>query len=369
MHVPFVDLKSQYDRIGPEIRQAIHQVLDSGMVVGGVPVSNFENAFAARFGVKHVIAVGSGTDAIYITLKMLGVGRGDEVITPAMSWISTSETITHTGATPVFADIDSDTLAIDPEDVERRITPRTKAVIAVHLHGNMARISELQNICKANDLFLLEDCAQAHFSSENNVWAGRTGIAGMFSFYPTKNLGSYGQAGCIITDDEALATRCRRFANHGALIRNDHTMEGINSRLDGIQAAVLNVKLKYLNDWNSRRSEIALLYNTLLTDVSGLELPKVREGVKHTFHHYVIRSDQRDALKSYLEDQHIQTAIHYPVALPLLPLYKYLGNNSTFAVAERVQTTILSLPMFPELTDAQVEYVCQKIRAFYSGSY
>lgn len=366
MQIPFVDLKIQYNRIKHEIHHAIDNVLTEATFVGGKPLKDFEVNFASLYDVKHVIGVGNGTDAIYIVLKMLGIGPGDEVITSAISWISTSETITQTGARPVFVDVDPETLTIDPNLIKNKITAKTKAVIPVHLYGQMAYVSRIAELCKKHRLYLIEDCAQSHFSSENGVLAGKTGIAGTFSFYPGKNLGAYGDAGCIITQDDHLERNLRMYANHGALVKHEHQMEGVNSRLDTIQAAILNVKMKYISDWNKKRIELAAHYSQQLEKVKQIVIPKARPDTVHTFHLYVIQTTERDRLKKYLEAQGIQTSIHYPTALPNLPAYKYLGHvQSDFPVASRLQQEILSLPMYPELEKEQVNYVCMKISEFY----
>lgn len=364
MKIPFVDLKAQYLSIKSEIDQAISDVINETAFIGGNHVKNFEEEFARLHGVKHCIGVANGTDAIYIVMKMLGIGPGDEVITTAASWISTSETISQTGAKPVFVDILPDTFTIDPSRIEEKITPRTKAVIPVHLYGQCAHIRSIKEICDKRGLFLIEDCAQSHLSEEQNVLAGTTGIAGTFSFYPGKNLGAYGDAGAIITNDDALAEKMRMYANHGALVKHQHRIEGINSRLDSIQAAILSAKLPYLKKWTEQRINNAKHYTEKLKD-SGLELPLVRPSTKHTFHLYVIRSSKRDKLKEFIESRGVQTAIHYPTALPNLPAYKYLNHKpEDFPIASRYQSQILSLPMFPELTEAQIEYVCSQLAEF-----
>jgi dTDP-4-amino-4,6-dideoxygalactose transaminase len=230
----------------------------------------------------------------------------------------------------------------------------------------MASIQELKKICDRHALFLIEDCAQSHFSSENGVLAGKTGIAGTFSFYPGKNLGAYGDAGCIITDDDALATRCRMFANHGIIVKHDHQMEGINSRLDTLQASVLSVKLKHIDSWTTSRIENARYYSELLKEVKQIILPVVRENTIHTFHLFVIRTSQRDQMKRHLESKGIQTAIHYPTAIPNLPVYQYLNHTpKDFPIATQYQSEILSLPMYPELTKKQIDYVCNEIKVFF----
>lgn len=366
MQVPFVDLKSQYLSLKTEIDSAVLSVIENTTFVGGQPVTSFENSFAAACQTKHCIAVGNGTDALYIILKSLGITSGDEVITVANSWISTSETISQCGAKPVFVDIESDYYTIDVHKIEEKITPKTKAIIPVHIYGQMAEVHKIHAICKKRNLYLIEDCAQAHLAEYQGVKAGTTGIASAFSFYPGKNLGAYGDGGAITTNNDSLATQMRMFANHGALQKHQHQIEGINSRLDTIQAAVLNVKLPHLHKWNQQRLKNALLYNQLLADISEIKIPKIRPEAKHIFHLYVIRAQRRNELITYLSNKGIQTQIHYPTILPLLPAYNYLNHKAEdFPVAASYQDSILSLPMFPELTEEQINFVAQAIKAFY----
>jgi dTDP-4-amino-4,6-dideoxygalactose transaminase len=366
MYVPFVDLKAQYRSLKADIDAAIQSVIDKTAFVRGPHVEEFERAFAENYGVKHCISCANGTDAIYITLKALGIGSGDEVITVANSWISTSETITQAGAKPVFVDIDPDYYHIDAGKIEDKISPKTRAVIPVHLFGQPASIEEIKAICKKHDLFLVEDCAQAHFATFNGQKVGTFGVAGTFSFYPGKNLGAYGDGGAIVTNDDGLAIKAKMFANHGSLRKHQHQIEGINSRLDGIQAAILNVKLKYIDGWNRARHQNALKYNERLSTLAQIQTPKVRENAFHIFHLYVIRTEKRDKLADYLKSKQIETGIHYPTALPFLQAYSYLRHEpSDFPVAHRYQDEILSLPMFPELNDPQIYYVTSVIKEYY----
>lgn len=366
MNVPFVDLKSQYVSIKEEMDVAISDIISNTAFIGGEAVNRFEKNFADLYGVKHCISVANGTDSLYIIMKMLGIGEGDEVITPANSWISSSETITQTGATPVFADIESEFYTIDHKVVEKLITNRTKAIMPVHLYGQMCDMEAINALAKKHDLFVIEDCAQAHFSEFKGIRAGLSGIAGSFSFYPGKNLGAYGDAGAIITNDDKLAEKCRMYARHGALVKHQHYMEGMNSRLDGIQAAVLNVKLSYILDWTDSRIKNAGLYDAALKNISEITLPTVRPDSKHTYHLYVIRAQNREALSNYLNEQGIQTAIHYPTILPLLPAYEYLNKTEAdFPQAFSAQQEILSLPMYPELTLEQIQFIAHKISDFY----
>lgn len=365
MLIPFVDLKAQYQNIKSEINQAIQSVIDETAFIRGKYVAEFEKVYAEKYGVKHCISVANGTDAIYITLKALGIGSGDEVITVANSWISTSETISQVGAKPVFVDIEPRYYTIDASKIEEKITPRTKAIIPVHLYGQPAEIDVIKTICDKHSLYLLEDCAQSHFAEYMGQKVGTFGIAGTFSFYPGKNLGAYGDAGAIVTSDDDLAKKITMFANHGALKKHHHEMEGINSRLDGLQAAILLAKLPYIHEWNYKRYEHSMLYNKLLKEVGGLITPEVRTDATHIFHLYVIRTQKRDELQQYLDEKGIQTAIHYPVALPFMKAYSYLNHKpQDFPVAFQCQREILSLPMYPELLPDQITYIVKSINDF-----
>lgn len=367
LEIQFVNLQKQYHSIKVEIDEAIRSVIESASFIGGKPVSEFEEAFASLYGVKHCISVANGTDAIYIVLKMLGIGSGDEVITAANSWISSSETITQAGAKPVFVDIHPDYYSMDESLLENLITPQTKAIVPVHLHGQMCNMEVITGIAKKHGLHIIEDCAQSHFSEYQGVRAGLFGIAGTFSFYPGKNLGAYGDAGCIITNDDDLAIKCRMYARHGAIKKHQHQIEGINSRLDGIQAAVLKAKLPHILKWTESRSHNARLYDKGLAGIKEISVPVSRPDTKHTFHLYVIRTMKRDDLAEYLNEKGIQTAVHYPTALPNLEAYRYLGYYpSDYPVASAYQQQILSLPMYPELSETEIQYICDCIREFFS---
>jgi len=366
MKVPFVDLKAQYQSLKGEIDAAIQSVINKTAFVGGPHVQEFEIAFAEKYGVKHCISCANGTDAIYITLKALGIAPGDEVITVANSWISTSETISQAGARPVFVDIDPDYYHIDPQKIEEKISAKTKAAIPVHLFGQPASIDKIKAICDKHGLFFIEDCAQAHFATYKGRKVGTFGIAGTFSFYPGKNLGAYGDAGAIITNDDGVAARAKMFANHGSLRKHQHEMEGINSRMDGIQAAILSVKMRYIDEWNLARNKNALIYNRLLSGIDQIQTPKIRDNSLHIFHLYVIRVEKRDELANFLKSKGIDTGIHYPTALPFMPAYSYLGHKpSDFPIAYKIQDEILSLPMFPELNNEQINYVASSIKEFF----
>ena len=367
MHIPFLDFEAQYNSIKDELDIAMTNAMHRFNFIRGPEVTAFEQAFGKTLGIPHVVATGNGTDSLFIALKVLGVGPGDEVITPAFSCIPSAETIPLTGAKPVFTDVDPGIYTIDPGQIEAKITAQTKAVIAVHLFGQAADITAIQAICKKHNLCLIEDCAQAHCTKVNDSCVGTFGNAGTFSFYPTKNLGAYGDAGCVVTNDTALAEKIRRFANHGAREKDDHLFEGTNSRMDTLQAAVLMAKLPHLESWNAKRRNIATLYNALLNDVGEVTTPLERKGTVHTYHIYAIRAEARDALKAFLAEKGIQTLIHYPASLHCLPAYKYLNHQpSDFPVANRLQHEILSLPVYPALTEEQVRYVCASIKDFFA---
>ncbi len=367
MNIPFVNLYAQYLSIKPEIDRVIDSVIKDTAFIGGKYVKEFEQNFAKAYNVKHCISCANGTDAIYIVLKMLGIGQGDEVITVANSWISTSETIGQTGATPVFIDIEPEFFTIDVSKIEERITAKTKAIIPVHLYGQSADIKKIKDICQKHNLYLIEDCAQAHFAEFENQFVGTFGDAAIFSFYPGKNLGAYGDAGCIITNNEDLADKCRMYANHGALKKHFHQIEGINSRLDGLQAAILNTKLPFIHEWNKKRLENALYYNELLKNIKNIEIPPIRTNAKHIFHVYCIRTDRRDDLQKFLNENGIQTAIHYPTAIPLQPAYKHLNYKpENIPVAAEYQNEILSLPMFPELKKEEIKFIADLIMKFFN---
>lgn len=369
MKVPFIDLSVQYKSLKDDIDQALNSVLTSGGFIGGEAVKSFERNFADLCGVRECIGLGNATDGLFLALKALGVGSGDEVITPAWSWISSSEVITLTGATPVFADVDPVLFTITAAAIQSKITSKTKAIIVVHLYGQMAEVEPIKNLCNQKNLFLIEDCSQAHLSENNGVKAGSGGDCGVFSFYPTKNLGAYGDAGCLVTNNTELATKVRRLANHGGLHKDEHLFEGTNSRLDSLQAAILNVKLKHLTTWTKRRISNAQLYNHNLNDVKSVSLPIVRQNTVHSFHLFVILAKQRDKLKDFLEKNDVQTLIHYPLALPFVPAYYYLKyTEEDFSVSVSLQKSVLSLPIYPELTKEQINYVSDLIRSFYGGN-
>lgn len=363
--VPFVDLHAQYVSIKEEIDAAIAQVIAQSTFLRGPQVMEFEENFSRQLGVKHTVSCANGTDALYIALKALGTGTGDEVITTAHSWISTSETITQAGARVVFCDTKKDDFLIDVSQVEKLINHKTKGIIPVHLYGQAVDMDPLMEIAEKHKLWILEDCAQAHFAKYKDQFVGTFGNAATFSFYPGKNLGAMGDAGCIATACDDLAQYMELFARHGG--KGNHKIEGINSRMDGLQAAVLNVKLKYIDDWTDKRRQAARAYDKLLSGISQVTTPKVHDSNKHVFHLYVIKAERRDELRVFLYEKGIKTVLNYPTALPFLEAYEYLGyKHSDFPIAKDNQEHILSLPLYPEISEEARKHVSDSIKTFYS---
>lgn len=362
MEVPFVDLKAQYQSIKPEIDGAIARIIEQTAFVGGPIVREFEEAFAERIGAPYCIGCGNGTDSMEIILETMEIGPGDEVIVPANSWISTSEVVSRVGAKPVFVDVEPEHYTIDVNLIADKITSNTRAIIPVHLYGHPADMPAIMKIADTHDIKVIEDCAQAHLAAIEDKKVGTYGIAASFSFYPGKNLGAYGDAGCILTQDAALAARMRMLANHGQQGKHNHLIEGRNSRLDTMQAAILQAKLPFLEEWTERRAENAEVYTRLLEDYEQVKAPRVREEYRHVFHLYVVRVQNRDVVMRGLKNAGVQAAIHYPTALPLLPAYEEHGYTiADFPVAGAYQDEILSLPMYPELTMEQIEYVVAQL--------
>lgn len=359
-NIDFVDLKEQYRNISSEIDAAIREVLTTASFIGGRFVNSFETNFAKYVGAKHCIGVGNGTDALFIALKTLGIGPCDEVITAANSFIATSEAIAMCSARAVFVDYDERTYNMNIARLEKAITNRTRAIIPVHLYGQPAEMHGLLKIAGRHGLHVIEDAAQAHGARYNGKAVGTFGDFACFSFFPGKNLGAYGDAGAIVTNSDVLALKARMYANHGRIDKYDHVLEGVNSRLDALQAAVLDVKLKYLDGWTNRRNEIARLYDKGLADVAIT--PSLLPGAEHAYHLYVIRIRNRNNVMRALKDKGISTGIHYPVPLPFLKAYKHLGYKpQDFPVAYSLKDEILSLPIYADMTDAQVEYVIREV--------
>lgn len=367
--VPFVDLHAQYQTIKGEIDFVIADVIKNSSFVRGPYVDKFEQMFANIMGRKHCVSCANGTDSLYIAMVALGVKPGDEVIAPAHSWISTTETITQAGGKVVFCDTDADTFTIDPKSIEDKITAKTVGIIPVHLYGQAADMDAVMAIAKKHKLWVLEDCAQAHLARYNGQLVGTFGDVASFSFYPGKNLGAMGDAGAVVTNDDVLARKMAIFARHGGISKGEHQIEGINSRMDGLQAAILSIKLKYLHQWTARRQEVSQKYDALLRGISGVITPKLAVNREHVWHLYVIQHEERDALAKYLAAKGVQTVINYPVALPFLPAYRrYEHTPADFPVAHYHQSRILSLPIFPEITDNQMHHVASVIRSFIEKS-
>jgi dTDP-4-amino-4,6-dideoxygalactose transaminase len=402
MKVPFLDLKSQYLSIKNEIDTAIQQVLDTTAFAGGPFVAQFEKQFAEFCDCKHAIGVGSGTDALWLSLLALGIGRGDEVITVPNTFIATAEAVSFCGAKPAFVDIDDKTYNMDPNRLEdylkkrckvrgsrseathvnpqpansnksfrlkpttSRLKPQPRAVLPVHLFGQPPDMDPIMEIARRHDLFVIEDACQAHGAEYKGRKAGTMGDAGCFSFYPGKNLGAYGEAGAVVTNDDALAEKVRMLRDHGQAKKYYHDWIGWNARMDGLQGAVLGVKLKYLPGWNEARRQHARRYNELLAGISAIHPPTESSYVKHIYHVYAIRAPRREALISYLAEKGISSGIHYPVPLHLQRAYSSLGlNNGGYPAAEKCCGEFVSLPMYPELKEDQIEYVATEIKRFY----
>lgn len=367
MKVPFLDLKLQYENIKDGIDRAITGVINNSAFIGGEYVKKFEEDFSKYIGISNCISCGNGTDALIIALKTMGIGKGDEVLIPAMSFIATAEAVTAAGAKVVFVDVDEKHNLIDPGKIEEKITSNTKAIIPVHIYGRPAAMDWILEIAKKYHLKVLEDAAQAHGARYKGKMTGTTGDVACFSFYPGKNLGAYGDGGAIVTSNEVLARKMKMYANHGRITKYDHEFEGINSRLDGLQAAILSVKLKYLDDWNKNRNRIAHEYMDKLQHVKGIDIPDKDVDAFSVFHLFVIRTEHRNALLEHLKSKGISTGIHYPIALPFLKAYQHLDHKETdFPVAAKNQHRVLSLPIFPEITENQIDYVVHAIRDFKS---
>ncbi len=365
MKIPAADLHAQYLSIKNEIDNAISDVIANSAFIRGPFVEKFEVEFAAATQTTHCVSCANGTDALYIAMTALGIQLGDEVITSAHSWIATSETISQAGGKVVFCDTDSSTYTIDVDAIESKITTRTVGIIPVHLYGQPADMDRIMAIAKKHNLWVIEDCAQAHLATYKGKQVGSFGNAASYSFYPGKNLGAMGDAGALVTNDPALARKMAIFARHGGIVKGQHEIEGINSRLDGLQAAILSVKLKHLAHWTAERQRLATSYSTMLSGMDGLETPTIAHDRDHVWHLYVVQHQNRDALASHLNSLGIQTVINYPVALPFLPAYKRLQHvPEDFPNAYRNQGRILSLPLFAELSASQQSAVVEGVAAF-----
>ncbi len=363
--VPFVDLKAQYKSIETEVQNAIKKVLDKGDFVLGEELELFEKEFANYCGAKHCIGVASGTEALWLALLALGIKKEDEVITAANTFIATALAITMAGAKPVLVDIDPKTYNIDPNLIEEKITKKTKAIIPVHLYGQPAEMEKINKIAKKYGLFVLEDACQAHGAFYKGKRCGSLGNAAAFSFYPAKNLGAYGDGGAVVTNSTEVAEKIRMLRDYGQKEKYHHLVRGYNSRLDTLQAAILRVKLKKLDEWNKKRIKAAEKYNEMLNHTEAI-LPWVAPGRTHVFHLYVIRIKKRDEIRKYLEQKGIATGIHYPIPIHLQPSFKEIGfQEGSFPVTELYAKEILSLPMYPEIALKQIEYTCEEIKKFF----
>lgn len=375
MQVPFLDLKIQYQSIKDEINPAIQNVIENTAFILGNAVANFEKDFAAAHSVKHMLGLSSGTDGNHVVLWALGIGPGDEVIIPANTFIATAWGATLCGATPVFVDCHPETYNLDPAKVEAAITKKTKAIVAVHLYGQPADMKALKTIADKHKIYLVEDAAQSHLAEYDGKRIGSFGIATSFSFYPGKNLGAYGEGGAACTNDDALALKMKMIREHGQSQKYYHEMLGHNYRMEGIQGAVLGVKLKYLDKWTDGRRRAAKKYNELLSNVQQIVLPKEMPNVKHVYHLFVIRvkangperSKLRNELQNFLTAAGIGTGLHYAIPLHEQNCFKNLGyKKGDFPITEELAETGISLPMYPELNDEQIGYVCDKVKEFFN---
>ncbi|TEU21891.1 MAG: DegT/DnrJ/EryC1/StrS family aminotransferase [Anaerolineales bacterium] len=367
--IPVFDLKDQYNTIKDEVNEAVARVLESGWFILGKEVEAFEEEFAAYCGLSHGIGVGSGTEALHLALLACGVGPGDEVITVPHTAVATVAAIELTGAQPVFVDIDPASYTIVPDQLESRITARTRAIVPVHLYGQAAALDPILEIAQRYGLTVVEDCAQAHGAKYRGRRVGSLGPVACFSFYPTKNLGAYGDGGMVVTDDGSLAQKVRLLRQYGWEKRYVSSLKGLNSRLDELQAAILRVKLKHLDEWNKARRTRARLYDELLAG-SGVAIPTEMDYGRHVYHLYVVRCPHRahrDELKSYLVEHGVGTAIHYPVPIHLQEAYRDLGyRQGDFPVTEACADEILSLPMYPELREDEVRETSELVKAYNS---
>ena len=364
--IKFLDLYHQYLTIQPEIDLAIRSTIEKSAFIGGESVKNFEEAFALFQQAGYCVGVGNGTDALEIAIEAINLPPKSEIIVPANSFIATAEAVTRAGHQVVFADVSPATYTLDLSDADRRVTVRTKAVVAVHLYGHPCEMDGILSLASQYGLKIIEDCAQAHGAEYRGKRVGVIGDIGAFSFYPGKNLGAYGDAGAILSNHADVANRCRMIANHGRIEKYNHLIEGRNSRLDGLQAAILNVKLKYLEGWVDRRNAIARRYIDDFSDFPGFTLPVISGNVRHAFHLFVVRVNKRDEFQDYLKRVGIETGIHYPVALPKLPAYRYLGQHMKNTVANSIDSKLLSLPIGEHLTDTEVDTVIGAVRDYFS---
>jgi dTDP-4-amino-4,6-dideoxygalactose transaminase len=364
MQVPFLDLRDHNRSVMPEVRAALDPVLDGSQFILGPAVERFEERFAAYVGARHCVGVNNGTSALHLALLACGVGPGDEVITTPATWISTSWAVSYVGARPVFVDVDPVTYTLDPALAGRAVTPRTKAILPVHLYGQAADLDGLGRLADRHGLALVEDAAQAHGARFAGKRVGTFGKAGCFSFYPGKNLGAFGEAGCVVTDDDAVARRVRCLRDHAQDGRHHHVEVGFNMRMEGVQGAVLAAKLGHLDDWNAARAGHAARYAELLAGVPGLTLPRAPRPEGHVWHLYsvMVHGRDREGVRRALATRGVATGVHYPTPVPFQPAYAHLGHRrGDFPVAEQLMERCVSLPMYPELRPEQVEHVARSL--------
>lgn len=365
--VPLVDLRAQYDSIKSDIDSAIQEIVTSSQFILGEPVEKFEQELAQHCAVPFAVGTSSGTSALFLALNAYGIGPGDEVITVPNSFIATVSSIIHIGATPVFVDVDKDTLLMDPNLIERAITPRTKAILPVHLYGQVCDMDRILEITKKHNLFVIEDAAQA-IDAEYKGRKVPLGETAIFSFFPAKNLGAYGDAGAVVTKNKTIADVVRKLRNHGRISKYESDILGYGARLDALHAAILRAKLKHIGKWSELRNKHAALYTTLLQEVDGITTPTVKAGNKHVFHLYVVEAERREQLKKELNAQGIGAEIHYPLPLHLQPALKYLGyKEGDFPVTGKAAKRILSLPMYPELSSEQVNRIVVAVKGVLKG--
>ncbi len=368
MQVKFYDVAAQYKQIKTEIDATIIEVLESAAFYDSPAVSAFEHMFAQLHQTKHCIAVNSGTAALHASLMALNITAGDEVLVPANTFFATAEAVSLTGATPVFVDCNADDYGMDPTHLEGALTARTKALIAVHMYGQAAQLDALKVFSEKHGLYLVEDCAHAHLATYKTIPVGSHGITACFSFFPGKNLGAYGEGGAILTNDDGLAHELAKIRQHGAIEKYHHERIGHNYRMESIQAAILNVKMRYMEQWTAIRQQRAVLYKELLSDCPQVILPHIADTNQHVYHLFVIRCLERNGLKGYLQEKGIETGLHYPIPLHLQKAYASLGyNRGSFPVAEQLSKEILSLPISEQITVEEVRYVSARIKAFYAG--
>jgi dTDP-4-amino-4,6-dideoxygalactose transaminase len=364
--VPLVDLHAQYVTVREEIDAAIDAVLASGAFVHGPFAQSFEREFAAYCGAEHAIGVANGTDALLLALRALGVGPGDEVITTPFTFTATAEAIVLCGATPRFVDVDAHTRNLNPDLLECAISPRTRAIIPVHLYGLPADMYSVCEVARQHGLAVIEDAAQAHGAKCGKRRVGSFGDAACFSFYPSKNLGAFGDAGAVVCSDPSLADRVRMLADHGRVNRYEHQLVGVNSRLDGMQAAILSVKLRHLDRWNERRNQIAQQYTESLADLPEVRLPQTPADIYAVYHVFAMEAADRDNLVAHLQRNHVAASVHYPVPLHMQPAYRGLGiQPGAYPESERIADSIVSLPIYPELASETVGSICELVRSFY----